>query len=156
MIVAKTSIVHKIASGQAELRRGDRTAYRLPVTLVRGREEIPLRSEDVSFSGLFLETDEPPPLRHLVRLRLILPPYHRELSAHGVVVRVVPPGNPEGRRPGVGVELFALDRAARTVWGHFVARAAQGDFRQDDIDWSGIGEVRFLDPEIASDGDPER
>jgi hypothetical protein len=154
--VASTYVVHKVASGHAELRRGDRTAYRLPVTLLRGREEIPLRSEDVSFHGIFLETDEPLPLRHLVRLRLILPPYDRELLAHGMVVRVVPPGNPEGRRPGVGIELYALDRAARTVWGHFVARAAQGDFRQDDIDWSGIGEVRFLDPEFAGDDDPER
>ena len=37
-------IVHKIASGTAELRSEGRTAYRLPVTLLRGREEIPLLS----------------------------------------------------------------------------------------------------------------
>jgi hypothetical protein len=146
-----TDIVHKVQSGHAELRREGRTAYHLPVTLLRGRDEIPVRSEDVSFHGLFLETEEPLPLRHLVRLRLLLPPYDRELLAHGMVVHVVPPGNPEGRVPGVGVELYALDRAARTVWGHFVARAQEGEFRQEGLDLSQLGEVRFLDPELVDE-----
>jgi hypothetical protein len=143
-----TDIVHKIASGTAELRREGRTAYRLPVTLLRGREEIPLLSEDVSYHGLFLETDDPLPLRHLIRLRLLLPPYDRELVAHGMVVHVVPPGNAEGKRPGVGVQLYALDRAARAVWGHFVARAQEGEFHHEGLDLSRLGEVRFLDPEL--------
>ena len=150
-----TDLVHKIATQHAELRRGGRTAYRLPVTLLRGREEIPLRSEDVSFHGLFLETDDPLPLRHLIRLRLLLPPYDRELVAHGMVVRVVPPDNPEGKPAGVGIELYALDRAARAVWGHFVARVEGGDFPQGELDLSAIGEVRFLDPEFIVDVDSE-
>lgn len=153
--MATTDIVHRVASGHAELRREGRTAYRLPVTLLRGREAIPLRSEDVSFHGLFLETDEPLPLRHLIRLRLLLPPYDRELIAHGKVVRVVPPNNPEGRPAGVGIELFALDRTARTVWGNFVSRAQHGDYRQDDIDWSVLGEIRFLEPEVVGGDEGE-
>ena len=144
-----TDIVHKLKSPTAELRREGRTAYRLPVTLLRGREEIPVRSEDVSFSGLFIETDEPLPLRHLIRLRLLLPPYDRELVAHGMVVHVVPPDNPEGKPPGVGVQLYALDRAARSVWGHFVARAQEGEFHHEGLDLSRLGEVRFLDPEFV-------
>lgn len=146
-------IVHKLATPHAELRREGRTAYRLPVTLLRGREEIPIRSEDVSYHGLFLETDEPPPLRHLIRLRLLLPPYDRELVAHGMVVHVVPPGNAEGKPSGVGVELYALDRTARTVWGNFVARAQAGDFRDEGLDLGALGEIRFLPPELHAGPD---
>ena len=146
-------IVHKVSDPHAELRREGRTTYRLPVTLLRGRDEIPLRSEDVSYHGLFIETDEPLPLRHLLRLRLLLPPYDRELVAHGMVAHVMPPGNAAGKIPGMGVELYALDRAARTVWGHFVARVQEGDFRHEGIDWSQLGEIRFLDPEILGEPD---
>jgi hypothetical protein len=148
-----TDVVHKLATPHAELRREGRTAYRLPVTLVRGREEIPLRSEDVSYHGLFLETDEPLPLRHLIRLRLLLPPYDRELVAHGMVVHVVPADNAEGKPAGVGVQLYALDRSARAVWGHFVARAQEGEFHQEGLDLSRLGEVRFLEPEFVIEPD---
>jgi hypothetical protein len=147
-----TDIVHKVATRHAELRREGRTAYRLPITLLRRDEEIPVRSEDVSFHGLFLETEEPLPLRHLIRLRLLLPPYDRELLAHGMVVHVVPPGNVEGKTPGVGVQLYALDRAARAAWGQFVARLQEGEFRQEDIDWDQIGEIRYLEPELVEEG----
>ena len=75
--------------------------YRLSVTLIRGRDEIPLRTEDVSHHGLFLETDDAVPLRHLVRLRLLLPPYERELVAHGMAVHQVPRDNSGGRPAGV-------------------------------------------------------
>ena len=148
-----TDIVHKIESHTADLRREGRTAYRLPVTLVRGREEIPVRSEDVSYHGLFLETDEPLPLRHLIRLRLLLPPYDRELQAHAMVVHVVPSDNAEGKPAGVGVQLYALDRAARAVWGHFVARVQEGEFHPEGLDLSRLGEVRFLEPELVTDPD---
>ena len=107
----------------------------------------------MSYHGLFLETDDPLPLRHLIRLRLLLPPYDRELVAHAMVVHVVPLGNAEGKRPGVGVQLYALDRAARAVWGHFVARAQEGDFHHEGLDLSRLGEVRFLDPEFLIEPD---
>jgi hypothetical protein len=146
-----TDLVHKVRDGHAELRREGRTAYRLPVTLFRGRDEIPLSADDVSFHGLFLETEETLPMRHLVRLRFLLPPYDRELVAHGMVVRVAPPSGEPGKRAGVGVELYGLDRAARTVWSNFVARVQAGDFRHDDLDLGQLGEIRFLEPDVVVD-----
>jgi hypothetical protein len=121
--------------------------------LLRGREEIPLRTEDVSFQGLFLEMDEPLPLRQLVRLRLLLPPFNREFVAHGMAVHAV---HAEGDRPtGVGVQLYALDRAARIIWTDFVARVRQGeldDRRLDPViraERLEDDEIRFLEPELV-------
>lgn len=143
--------------GPDELRREPRLVYRLPVTLLRGREEIPLRTEDVSYHGIFLETDQLPPLRQLLRLRLLLPPYNRELVAHGMVVHLVLPDNAEGKPPGVGVQLYALDRAARTVWDNFVARVRQGDFHRADANWPPLaeGSISFLEPDLAPPIDAE-
>ena len=135
----------------ADQRRDTRFAFRLPVTLVRGREEIPLTTEDISYHGLFLETDEDIPLRHLVRLKLLIPPFHRALDAFGMAVHT-PASAARDRPRGVGVQLFALDRAARTVWGNFVTRVRFGDFASDRIsaaELAAMDEIRFLPPEIA-------
>jgi hypothetical protein len=119
------------------------------LTLFRKREEIPLRSEDVSFTGLFIETDEPPPARHLIRLRLLLPPYGRALLTHANVVHVVPPNHAAvARTPGVGVMLYALDRATRLAWETFVTRVLEGEFSGEDAGWSAYGDFRFLEPKI--------
>jgi hypothetical protein len=137
--------VRKLPARSAEQRQDRRFPFRLAVTLVRGREEIPLRTDDVSFQGLFLETDEPVPLRQLVRLRLLLPPFHRELIAHGMAVHAVRPEGDPIRPPGVGVQLYGLDRAARNVWSDFVARVRQGELDDRRI---AVDEIRFLEPEI--------
>lgn len=135
----------------SDLRRELRLPYRLAVTLLRGREEIPLRTEDVSHHGLFLEIDDALPLRHLVRMRLLLPPYQRELLAHGMTVHQVPRGNVEGKAAGVGVQLYALDRSARSVWSNFVSRVQSGELRRDEAAWDKLtGEaILFLEPEIV-------
>jgi hypothetical protein len=119
----------------ADQRRDRRYTFRLPVTLLRGREEIPLRTEDVSYQGLFLDTDDPPPLRRLLRLRLLIPPFHRELTTFAMAVHAREGG-------GVGVQLYALDRAARTVWANFVTRVRFGDFSEN------IEEFLFLPPDV--------
>ena len=141
-------------------RLDERFVYRLPATLLRGREEIPIRTEDVSFHGLFLEMEDLPPLRHLLHLRLLLPPFHRELYVFGMAVHAVPPDNDAGRPGGVGVQLYALDRVARTIWGNFVSRVRHGDLGSGLLDWSQLTDgtpvsIRFLEPEII-DPPPRR
>jgi hypothetical protein len=145
------------ASGRLD----ERFAYRLPVTLLRGREEIPVRTEDVSFQGLFLEMDDAPLLRQLLHLKLLLPPFHRELHVFGMAVHAVPADNEAGRPGGVGVQLYALDRVARTIWGNFVARVRYGDLGSGLLDGSQLTDatligIRFLEPEIREParGDP--
>ncbi|HET8725676.1 MAG TPA: PilZ domain-containing protein [Anaeromyxobacteraceae bacterium] len=102
-----------------EQRRDRRFRYQMPVTWVRGGREVPLLSGDVSFRGLFLRTDDPPPLRQLVQLRLRLPPGNEELAVHAMAVFAVAPGAGDGA-PGVGVQLYALGDEARQRWERFV------------------------------------
>jgi len=60
--------------------------------LLRGGREVSLLTGDVSFRGLFLRTDDPPPLRQLLQVKLKLPPENDELVAHAMAVFVVPVG----------------------------------------------------------------
>jgi hypothetical protein len=134
-------------------RQDERYAYRLPVTLLRRGEEIPLVTEDVSYHGLFLETDDPLPLRYIFRLKLFLPPFDRELDALGMAVHQVSPREAMGRTPGVGVQLYAMDHAARTVWSNFVARVSAGELGSGRREWAAVLDgallgIRFLEPEI--------
>jgi hypothetical protein len=104
------------------LRREDRVEARIKVLVVRGRRTIPLETSDVSFKGLFLCTDEPPNLRSLLRLRVVLP--LREIEAHAMAVHVrTPDGDPT--RTGVGVQFWGLAGPDRIAWDDFVKERLQ-------------------------------
>jgi hypothetical protein len=111
-------------TGGAENRREPRFTIRLPATLLRGkREALRLETADVSVHGLFLRTDEPPPLRQLVKVEIILPATGRRLLLHGMVVfvRKVPDG---GMPVGIGVQLVGLDGELLATWDEFVRSLA--------------------------------
>lgn len=99
------------------LRRETRIEARIRVLVVRGRETVPLLTSDVSFKGLFLETNEPPPLRSLMRLRVALP--QREIEAHAMAIHVTMPGD-GARGSGVGVQFWGLAGPERALWDDFV------------------------------------
>jgi hypothetical protein len=136
------------AGHQNDARRAPRAVFRLPLTLLRKREEIPLRSEDVSFTGLFIAMEDPPPQHQLIRLRLLLPPYDRALLTHAMVIHVTPPSldATRPRAPGAGVQLYAIDRATRVAWETFVTRVLEGELGEDG--WSAFGHLR-VEPERA-------
>lgn len=94
-------------------RRDLRYAIRFPAKLAYGKKELSLFTEDVSFRGIFVSTDTPPKLRQLVRIQLILPDGERALKVHGMVVHVTDPAQ---KRPGVGIQFYALDHEARDTW----------------------------------------
>ena len=94
-------------------RRDLRYAIRFPAKLAYGKKELSLSTEDVSFRGIFVRTDTPPRLRQLVRIHLILPDGKRALKVHGMVVHVADAGQ---KRPGVGIQFYALDHEARDTW----------------------------------------
>jgi hypothetical protein len=111
-------------SGGAENRREARFAIRLPATLLRGKRE-PLRIDtaDVSVHGLFLRTDEPPPIRQLVKVEIVLPASGQRLLFHGMVVFVRK--GPDGGMPaGIGVQLLGLDGDLLATWDEFVRSLA--------------------------------
>src|SRR5512146_1989982 len=93
------------------LRRDARIGARVPVAVVRGRQACPRETADVSFRGLFVETDDPLPVRSLARLRLVLPT--RPIEAHAMVVHVAP-ARP-GRNAGMGLSFWALSGPERLL-----------------------------------------
>jgi hypothetical protein len=70
---------------------------------------------------MFLRTDSPGAPRQLVRVEIILPD-HQQVSAHAMVVHVVPrlAGDPQARRtPGIGVQFWG-EINGRTKWDAFI------------------------------------
>jgi Tfp pilus assembly protein PilZ len=110
--------------GSVEKRRDKRYRYQMPAVLVRGTREARLLTGDVGYRGLFLRTDDPPPLRQLLQVKLKLPPTEDELTLHAMAVFVVPAGA-AGRAPGVGLQLYAMSGEARQQWERFVRWVAK-------------------------------
>jgi Tfp pilus assembly protein PilZ len=110
--------------GSVEKRRDKRYRFQMPAILVRGTREATLLTGDVGHRGLFLRTDDPPPLRQLLQVKLKLPPTEGELTLHAMAVFVVPAGV-EGRAPGIGLQLYAVSGEARQQWERFVRWVAK-------------------------------
>lgn len=108
------------AMNNENLRREARVDVRVPVTVIRGKKPLELETSDVSFKGLFVCTNDPPPLRSLVKLRVAL--LGREFEAHAMAVHVVTPAPSEGttRQPGVGLQFWGLSGQDRMAWDDFV------------------------------------
>ena len=118
-------------------RRYERFPVNLKATLIRGRKSATGRVVDVSFTGLFFTTVEPPPLRDLVKIDLVLPT-GGETRLLGMAVHVVRASLNSKRRPGVGVQLFGIGPDVRAEWDKFVAsvrkahlKAVEEDERPD-------------------------
>lgn len=105
--------------GGSDKRRDKRYRYQMPALLVRGSKEVPLLTGDVGYRGLFLRTDDPPPLRQLLQVKLSLPPGNEGFTVHAMAVFVVAAGT-TGRAPGVGLQLYAVSGEARQQWERFV------------------------------------
>lgn len=100
----------------ASRRKDVRYQARFPAELVFGRKRLSLLTEDLSYRGVFLRTDTPPPLRQLVKVRLVLPFVGRAMEMHGMTVHVVEYENLGQRVPGVGIQFYGLDRDTRETW----------------------------------------
>jgi hypothetical protein len=112
-------------SGGANLRREARVAARVKVSVVRGRQTATLETSNVSFKGLFLRMDEPPPVRSLMRLRVALPV--REIEAHAMAVHVTATSHSDqtSHAAGVGVQFWGLAGPNRVAWDDFVRELIQ-------------------------------
>ena len=106
-----------------ERRFDQRYPLRLAVTVTSPKTSRDLFSEDVSLRGLFVATDDPYPLRSLVRVHLVAPDDGGELEVLAMAVHHVPLDNDEGHSPGSGLSLYAVDRATRERWDALVAFA---------------------------------
>jgi hypothetical protein len=99
-----------------EQRRSQRHPCRLSVAVTRGKEVTHARTADVSRHGMFLQTEEPPPERLLLKFVMQMP--DGPLEATGFVTRRVT----DGARVGAGVQFFALASQAKARWDTFVSQ----------------------------------
>lgn len=97
-----------------------RYSAEISVTVRWRKESQTFRACDVSLGGLFILTDTPPALRELLRLEFSLPPHDTKLTVHAMTVNVSHRNDPEGRLPGAGLQLYAMDREAQKVWSSYI------------------------------------
>lgn len=119
----KSDSLNLVAEGRNQ-RRHERYNYVTSATVIRGKRKTQLRTSDVSFSGMFLPTNEPPPLRELVKIQLDLPSDGAPIELLCMAVHRVPPGGP--RPPGIGVLLYGLGPGLRARWESFVNEVRSG------------------------------
>ncbi len=125
MLECTSPTVHYDREMGTRRRLDTRYAIEFPVQLVHGKHTHSLLTGDVSEGGVFLRTDAPPPLMQLVQVQLVLPIGGRALVAHAMTVHVVPKDAAPGRVPGIGVQLYALDRPTRDAWEAFTRHVAE-------------------------------
>jgi hypothetical protein len=100
-------------------RRENRFDVQLSLTLRQGYRTQVLMTENVSYRGVFVRTDTPPPLRQLVKLEAVLPPGNVRFASHGMSVFVIKPGDESGRAPGAGIQFYGMGDERR-AWEAFV------------------------------------
>lgn len=90
------------------------TSQQLLVRCESWGEFVALYATDVSQGGMFIVTDDPPPVLSEVEIRMVLPEGH-EMPLRARVVHVIEPAQAAHarREPGVGIELIGLDAAKR-------------------------------------------
>jgi hypothetical protein len=102
-------------------RRDRRYRIRIPAIVLRGKDELLLWTEDVSYRGAFVAVDPTVARfnpRQLVRVRMMLPPDAREVELHAMIVYVS-----RARVPGLGAQFYAMDASVRARWDEFIGYA---------------------------------
>jgi len=105
-------------------RRVPRYSVSLPVRIRLKRSTVEMLTSEVSRHGVFVRSDDPIPVRHLVQLTLTLPD-SKIVEVMGMVARIVRPGEDEPSGPGMGIDFFAMSAAAKTHWAEFIYRLRQ-------------------------------
>jgi hypothetical protein len=85
--------------------------------VVRRGANVELMTNDVSFRGAFVRTDAPPALRQLVKVAFLMPGGEL-VSAHAMVVHVVPPGTGQAV-PGAGLQFWGPVQESK-AWEKYV------------------------------------
>ena len=99
-------------------RRDRRYRFSVSVVLSARPKDVVATTDDVSFKGVFVATDQPPPERQLSRLLLQLPTEQAPLSVTGMVARRRLGGH--GRAAGVGISFFGMGEGEQARWNRFV------------------------------------
>jgi Tfp pilus assembly protein PilZ len=118
---------------------------------------------DVSRHGAFIQTDAPKAERELLQLTFLLPD-NKEVEAMCMVARAYLPRDNFILGPGMGVDLFAISKGAKTEWDGFVqglkirGESGRAPFALVDSALASPSGEREFDPaelEAAAQGEPE-
>jgi len=103
-------------------RREPRIDLDLSVTLMLPDGEVEYPVGDASYRGVFLISDDPLPLRKLVRFRTRLTEDEEPLQMMGLVAHHISPGEAReiGRDPGIGIHLFSVGEQTHRRWRQFI------------------------------------
>ncbi|MCK6574900.1 PilZ domain-containing protein, partial [Myxococcota bacterium] len=101
----------------ANFRRSQRYPFRLDVLLKGTYRNTPTTTEDVSFHGIFIRSDEERAPNQLLKFIVVDPRNGEHVELLGIVARCVTRAEAAANRPpGVGVSLFGNDRATEARW----------------------------------------
>ena len=103
-------------------RKSPRVDVELDVFIQTVDGDVPCRTRDASYEGVYIVRQSPLPLRKLIRFRTVLPDSEHELQMLGLVAHTVNPveAQEQGRDPGMGIQLFSLGQKTRDQWREFV------------------------------------
>ena len=112
---------HTLMAGK-QSRREPRIDLDLSVTLLLPDGEVEYPVGDASYRGVFLVSDNPLPLRKLVRFRTQLGEDENPLQMMGLVAHHISPGEAAeiGRDPGMGIHLFSVGEETHRRWRQFI------------------------------------
>ena len=101
----------------ANFRRSQRYPFRLDLLLKGTYRNTPTTTEDVSFHGIFVRTDEERAPNQLLKFIVVDPRNGEHVELLGIVARCVTRAEANAYRPpGVGVSLFGNDRSTEARW----------------------------------------
>ncbi|MFB6373888.1 MAG: PilZ domain-containing protein, partial [Bradymonadaceae bacterium] len=103
-------------------RREPRIDLDLTVTLLLPDGEVEYPVADASYRGVFLISENPLPLRKLVRFRTQLDADEEPLQMMGLVAHHISTGEAAeiGRDPGMGIHLFSVGEETHRRWRQFI------------------------------------
>ncbi len=119
-------------------RRSQRYRFKLPILFKGTYRDRPALTEDISFHGVFIRTDEARTPNQLVKFTAVDPTEDQHIDLLGIVARCVRPeeATPD-RPPGIGVSLFGNSRETEARWVSVVRRIK---------DWVGRG---YTEPPVG-------
>ena len=101
----------------ANFRRSQRYPFQLDILLKGTYRNTPTTTEDVSFHGVFIRSDEERAPNQLLKFIVVDPRNGEHLEMLGIVARCVSRAEATSTRPpGVGVSLFGNDRGTEARW----------------------------------------
>jgi uncharacterized protein (TIGR02266 family) len=103
-----------------ERREESRTEVEIEVRYRTAQEFLTAYARNISGGGIFVQTEQPLPLNHGVRLRFTLPGVSHRFDASGIVVWSNPPSSRASLPSGMGIKFLDLDKQSKDLLAEFL------------------------------------